>query len=281
MKKLLLIACFSFLILPSCYVGRFVIYNFSDIRDYKKFPSKPLHRSPNAFQYAEIKGNESVKLPKTRKGKKEQPFEYHLQKSGTVAFTIIRNDTVIYDWVRPKYEQSSIVPSFSMAKSFISALIGIAIDEGKIKNTSEPITNYIAYLDKNTFGKITIQHLLDMESGIKFGESYISPFSDVAKYYYGTNLKKYLKKLKIKEEPGKTFEYMSLNTQLLALILETAVGKSPTEYLQEKIWAPLGMEYDASWSIDSKKHGTEKAFCCINATSRDFAKFGSLYLHEG
>jgi CubicO group peptidase (beta-lactamase class C family) len=188
---------------------------------------------------------------------------------------------VLYEWYSPDYSAKSIVPSFSMAKSFVSAMIGIAIDEGKIKNTSEPITNYIDFFDKEKFGKITIQHLLDMQSGIHYNESYINPFGDVAKYYYGTNIKKYLHHLKIKEAPGKNFEYVSLNTQLLGLILEKATGKSLTAYLQEKLWTPLGMEHDASWSIDSKKGQTEKAFCCINARARDFAKFGRLYLHKG
>jgi CubicO group peptidase (beta-lactamase class C family) len=122
---------------------------------------------------------------------------------------------------------------------------------------------------------------LDMRSGIKFGENYFNPFGDIAKYYYGTHLKKYMKHLKMESEPGKKFRYISLNTQLLALILEKATGKTPTAYLQEKLWTPLGMEYDATWSVDSKKNKTEKAFCCINGRAIDYAKLGRLYLNKG
>lgn len=268
-------------VMASCHVGRFFIYNFADIRDYKKFPKKELLAASQPFHFIDNKGSSTILFPDIWKKGKDVPFEPELKRSNTVAFLVIRNDSVLYEWYAPKYSQKSIVPSFSMAKSFISAMIGMAIDEGKIKSTAEPITNYIDFLDKEKFGRITIQHLLDMQSGIKNNESYINPFGDVAKYYYGRHLKKYMHRIKIKEEPGKNFEYISLNTQLLALILEKATGRTPTNYLQEKIWTPLGMEHDASWSIDSKRDKTEKAFCCINARARDFAKFGRLYLNNG
>jgi CubicO group peptidase (beta-lactamase class C family) len=168
-----------------------------------------------------------------------------------------------------------------MSKSFVSALIGIAISEGYIKSTDEPITNYLDFLDKKEFEKVTIQHVLDMRSGIRFKENYFSPFGDIAKYYYGTHLKKYVKHLKMEEEPGTRFRYISLNTQLLGLIIEKATGRPLTTYLQEKIWTPIGMEFDASWSVDSKKHKTEKAFCCINGRAIDYAKLGRLYINKG
>jgi CubicO group peptidase (beta-lactamase class C family) len=88
--------------------------------------------------------------------------------------------------------------------------------------------------------------------------------------------------MKLKHEPGKQFEYISGNTQLLGLVLERALkGTTVTQYLQNKLWTPLGMEFDASWSIDKKKDGLEKTFCCINARARDFAKIGRLYQNKG
>jgi CubicO group peptidase (beta-lactamase class C family) len=265
----------------SCHVGRFFIYNFSDVRDYKKFPSKKLSPSSHPFHFTEASGNTTVRLPQKNAKGEPEPFENRLKHSGTIAFMVIRNDSILYNYSGNGKDKSTIVPSFSMAKSFVSALIGIAIDEGYIKNTSEPITNYIDFLNKNEFGRITIQHVLDMQSGIHFNESYFNPFGEVAKYYYGNDLKKYMKHLKVEKAPGLDFEYKSVNTQLLAYILEKATGKTPTQYLQEKIWEPLGMEFDATWSIDSKKHQVEKAFCCINARARDFAKLGRLYLNNG
>lgn len=270
------------LFFQSCYIGRFFIYNMADVRDYKKFPKTELHHAEQPFYFTDGTRDNSLKLPKTITGKhKSYSFEEGLKKTGTVAFLVIRNDSILYQWYRPHKDRSSITTTFSMSKSFISALIGIAIDEGYIKSTEEPITTYLDFLDKKEFANVTIQHVLDMRSGIKFGEKYFNPFGDIAKYYYGLHLKKYMKHLKMEAEPGKKFKYSSLNTQLLGLILEKATGRPLTTYLQEKIWTPLGMEFDASWSVDSKKDKTEKAFCCINGRAIDYAKLGRLYINRG
>ena len=121
-----------------------------------------------------------------------------------------------------------------------------------------------------------------MTSGLDFNESYFNPFGHAASFYYGRNLKKEIAKLKLKDEPGNEFNYVSGETQLLGLVLDRALKeKSVSEYFEEKIWTPLQMEYDASWSIDKKKDGLEKTFCCVNARARDFAKIGRLYLNKG
>ena len=279
MKKTIALAIALVLILGSCHVGRFFVYNFSDIHDYKKFPSRPLAASPEPF-YFKPKTNQNLVLKPKGKNNKEYIFEDVLHKNNTVSFLVIRNDSIIYDWTRNNYDSASIIPSFSMAKSFVSALIGVAIGEGLIKNTNEPITRYLD-LPKPGFEKITIQHLLDMQSGIRFIENYYNPFGDVAKFYYGRHLRKYVRHLRIAKPPGTGFEYLSLNTELLAMIIEKVSGKTCTDYLQEKLWTPLGMQFSASWSIDSKKGNMEKAFCCINARTIDFAKFGRLYLQKG
>lgn len=263
-------------LLTSCQLGRFVFYNFADIKDHKKFQARPLIANTSPFHF---QTTPSGKFPKEING---TPFDKYLEDNKTVAFLIIRNDTIQYEKYFKGYDNHSIVPSFSMAKSVTSILIGCAIDEGLIKSVDEPITNYIPELRKNGFDKVTIKHVLQMTSGIKFNESYTNPFGDAASFYYGLNLRKQIGKMNLKSEPGKTFEYVSGNTQLLGLILERSLkGKSITSYLQEKLWTPLEMEYDASWSIDRKRNGLEKTFCCLNARARDFAKIGRLYKNKG
>jgi CubicO group peptidase (beta-lactamase class C family) len=263
-------------IFTSCELGRFVFYNFADINDHKKFHSRPLSAVTSPFNFHS-----------TNKGKfpnqiNEIQFDKYLEDNKTVAFLIIKNDTIQYEKYFKGYDKESIVPSFSMAKTITSILIGCAIDEGLIKSVDEPITNYVPELKKNEFDKVTIKHLLQMTSGIKFNESYLSPFGDAASFYYGTNLRKKIGKMKLKTDPGKKFEYVSGNTQLLGLVLERSLKeKTITSYLQEKIWTPLEMEYDASWSIDRKNNGLEKTFCCLNASTRDFAKIGRLYKNKG
>lgn len=263
-------------ILTSCQLRRFVFYNFADIKDHKKFQSRPLTANASSFNF------QTTNKGKFPKELNNIPFDKYLEDNKTVAFLIIKNDTIQYEKYFKGYGKESIVPSFSMAKSVTSILIGCAIEEGLIKSVDEPITNYIPELKKNGFDKVTIKHLLQMTSGIKFNESYINPFGDAASFYYGLNLRKKIGKMKLKTEPGKKFEYVSGNTQLLGLVLERSLKeKTITSYLQEKIWTPLEMEYDASWSIDRKKNGLEKTFCCLNARARDFAKIGRLYKNKG
>ena len=265
----------------SCYVIRGIYWNFATINDYKKFydldvkkPDVPFtfKRSAKGLCFDTITYNHTL-----------YKFDDFLDENKCVAFLIIRNDSILYEKYFDKRNDESIVPSFSASKSIVSALTGIAIADGKIKSVDQPITDYLPELLKQDerFSKITIKHLLNMRSGILYKESYLNPFGNTTKSYYGRDLLAQMKTLKIEGEPDKKFEYKSINVQLLSFIIERATGKKISDYLQEKIWQPLGMEYDATWSIDSKKNKEAKAFCCLNARARDFAKFGRLYLDKG
>lgn len=275
---------FLVLLLSSCRVGRFFFYNIADITDYKIFPGRPVHRdSLNTFQFINAQKNSAIEnIYVTDRKKNNVLLTDLISSTPTVALLIIRNDSVLYENYFRNYKAASPVASFSVSKSYVSALIGIAIEEGFIKSENDLVTTYLPeFKGKYFWDKVTIHHLLQMSSGIKSSESYYSPFSGAAAMYYGTNLRKQLSRIKMHSEPGKKFEYRSINTQLLALIIERATGMPLSEYLEKKIWRPLGMEYDATWSTDRKKNGIEKAFCCINATARDHARFGRLYLHGG
>ncbi len=267
--------------LSSCTLGRFVFFNVADINDHKKFPKRALQKSEIPFRFVvDTAGRFPAEL--TLGEDKVVPFGQFLEDNKTVAFMIIQDDTIQYEQYFDKYDTSSIVPSFSMAKSITSILVGCAVDDGLIESIQQPVTDYIPELKKNGFDSVTVEHLLQMTSGLNFNEGYFNPFGHAAKFYYGLNLRKAIKQLKLKQSPGKSFDYVSGNTQLLGLVLERALkDKTVTAYLQQKIWTPLQMEYDASWSIDKKKNGLEKTFCCVNARARDFAKIGRLYLNEG
>ncbi len=276
--KLIFVALFIFG-LTSCKVGRFFVYNVANITDYKIFPNHIIEKGDSTFYFVE--GIENKPDSILHDNSKIEIDEF-LKKQKTVAFMVIRNDSLLYERYFGSYTEDDIVASFSMAKSVTSILIGIAIDEGKILSVDEPVTKYIPELKANGFDKVTIKHLLQMTSGLDYNEGYFNPFGDVATFYYGTKLRKEIPKMKLKYEPGEKFEYLSGNTQLLGLVLERALkDRTISDYLQEKIWIPLEMEYDASWSIDRKKDGIEKTFCCLNARARDFAKIGRLYLNNG
>ena len=280
----LLLVAFISLTLTSCHVGRYFFWNFADINDYKKFPSLPIEKASDEFSFKEKFVTTNLTVPQIFEEKSGViTFDEFHENHKTVAFMIIRNDSILYEKYYSGYDDSAIIPSFSLSKSFISALIGIAVDENFIKNVHQPVTDFIPELKQNDprFENITLEHLLNMRSGIRFNEGYSNPFADMAKYYYGRNLNKYLTQLKIETPPDEKYNYLSVNTLLLGIALERATGRKLNQYLEEKIWKPLNMEFDASWSIDSKKDNQIKAFCCINARTRDFAKFGRLYLNNG
>lgn len=210
-------------------------------------------------------------------------LDENLEGTNTNAFMVIKNDTIIYEKYFNEYDENSLLTSFSVAKSFVSALVGIAQEEGLLDENA-PITTYLPELLKQDkdFAKITVNHLLNMQSGIKFDEyPRINPFTGMARLYYGTNIRgKITNGMKIAEAPGR-FNYRSIDTQILGVILERVTKMPLEEYLSQKIWKPLGMKSDATWTVDSERNKMVKAFCCLNATTEDYAKFGRLYLNKG
>jgi CubicO group peptidase (beta-lactamase class C family) len=270
-----------FFLLPK-HIQRYFYLNFANITDYQYFDNVDINKGGYTFRYPDASIFEALDVPEDfLTDNSVSNFESFLEDHKTVAFLVIRNDTMVYETYFSGYESSSIFTTFSVSKSFVSALVGIAIDEGYIYSTSQSITFYLKELASPDFDKITIEDLLNMRSGIKFDEGYSSPFAEMPKYYYGTDLLSYIRKLKIKEAPDLHYDYISVNTLLLGLIVERATNTKLHTYLERKIWKPLGMESNATWSVDNKRDKTIKAFCCINGMARDFAKFGTLYMKQG
>lgn len=219
----------------SCTLRNMVKYNFADINDYKIFPMRIAEASnkPYQYNYSKPRVNLNNAVPQANNN-----FKDYLLKNKTVAFLVIKNDSIQHEFYLDNYDTASIVPSFSVAKSVTSILIGSAIQDGFIKDVQEPITTYIPELKKNGFEKVTIEHVLQMTSGIAFNESYWNPTGEAAKFYYGNKLIKYCTNLKLKEIPGTKFEYVSGNTQLLGLVLQRALKNTTlTNYLNKKLMA--------------------------------------------
>ena len=195
----------------------------------------------------------------------------------------IRNDSLLYEYYAANYSATKNVTSFSIAKSYITMLVGIAINEGLIKNVNDPVTDYIIeWKNKPGYNLFTIKDLLRHTSGLKFTENIFNPESDQLQFYYGTSLRKNILASTVKEPPGKHFDYQSENPSLLALIIERTTGNTVSNYLQQKIWSQIGTEAPALWSTDRKDSAAiEKAFCCLNARTLDFAKFARLLLNKG
>jgi CubicO group peptidase (beta-lactamase class C family) len=270
---------FNFYILftGKLFIYKAVRYNFVDIDDYKIFENKTFVKSitpqpwPLSTEYNQFTFSDTLNKTHT-----------NLQ---SVAFLVIKNDSIQIEKYWDGYGPESLSNSFSMAKSAVSMLIGIAIKEGKIKSVDQPVGDFLPEFKEGDKTKITIKHLLMMSSGLDWDESrsYKNPvavfFSDIMEGYYGNDLYTLATSKKVAEAPGMYFDYKSGDTQLLSFIIAEATGKSVGEYFREKLWQPLGAEQDMLWCTDAK--GKEKAFCCINSNARDFARLGKLYLQKG
>jgi CubicO group peptidase (beta-lactamase class C family) len=275
---------------PNFYLTRTIFWGESDYKDHEKFPAHTIHNGPSVSRFDKLPADNryaSQIEAIARDTNNGESLEEYLDASGTRAFLVIHDDRLHYERYFDGYDESSIHTSFSMAKSFASALVGIAIDEGHINSVNEPITNYIPeLLEKDErFESITIRHLLTMSSGIKYEEGGDLPWSEEAddtKTYYATDLRKLaLENSRIEGMPGEYFEYNNYNPLLIGMILERATGMSVSRYLQQKLWKPMGMEADGSWSLDSTENGFEKMESGVNARARDFARFGMLFAEEG
>ena len=198
----------------------------------------------------------------------------------TIAYVIIKNDSIIHEQYWDGFGEDSHTNSFSMAKTLTGMLIGCAIDDGKIKSVDEPVGDFLPEFKEGDNAKLTIKNLLTMSSGINFDEDYVNPLAYPAAAYYGDDLKKLTLKYKVTEPSCKVFKYLSGNSQLLGFIIQKATGKSLSNYMSEKIWQPIGARNAAIWSLDHED-GVEKAYCCFNSNARDFARFGKLYLDSG
>ncbi len=251
--------------------------------DYRNYDYHTIDNAPAAFHFAP--GNRDL-IPDTveyKDGKvlKRVALSELLASTGTHAFIVARDNQVLYEDYFNGFKRDSLCTSWSLSKSFTSALVGIAISEGYIKSIDDPITNYLPELKGRGFDAITIKNLLTMGSGIQYRIAFF-PWDEFVLAGYYPNLRQLLlTDLKIMEPPGESFHYNNFNPELLGLILERTTASPPSQYLQEKIWKPIGMEYPATWCIDSEEDAFEVTPILLNARAIDLAKFGRLYLNNG
>ncbi len=285
---LMLIAVIILLInYPAEYLRRVVTYQMSDVYDYQIFPERAIQPASTSIPF---KSSAHPKEDEARvKGWLEQDpliggnLDTFFANTRTQVFLVIQDNTVIYENNFNGLQRNSIVTTFSVAKSFVSSLVSIAIAEGKIKSLEDPITRYLPELLERDprFSQITLHHLLDMTSGIRYFENGFINGDDAIAYYYPDLRELGLRKLDITGDPGKTWLYNNYNLLLVGMILERTTGIPVANYLETRLWQPMGAEYPASWSLDSSQTGFEKMLCGINARPIDFAKLGRLYLDGG
>ncbi len=247
-------------------------YTTAFLEDYTHFPNREIKKG-TAQPWNIAKDYNSVEAtPTLTKTHKE------LQ---TIAYMIIKNDSIWHESYFDGFNKDSKSNSFSMAKSIVTAALGKAIIQGKIKSLDQKATDFFPEL-KGKFAKdVTVGDLSSMASGLSWDEKYYSPFSIVTRAYFDDDLKKVILGLEINEKPGQSFKYLSGATQLLAMCVEKATGEYISDYVSKNFWQPMGAENEALWQLDHEPDGIEKAYCCIASNARDFARFGKLYKQNG
>ena len=246
--------------------------NTAFISDYEYFDNREIIASnPQPWslhkQYNTVK--ESEKLKKLNEERK------------TKSFLVIKNDSILFEKYYDGHTQNDISNSFSVAKSIVTSMMGKAIMEGKIKGLDQPVSDFFEEYKDGIAAELTVGDLASMSSGMKWNEKYYSVINITSESYFTNDLRSVILRQEIEKKPGQSFRYSSGDTQLLAMVIEKATGTNISDYLTEKFWEPMGAERSALWQIDSEEYGMEKAYCCIAATARDFARFGKLYINKG
>ena len=267
------------------YVTRVLVMRESSQADYlENFPLRLLSASSNPYEFATDPQEAEIETALATVLAVDD-LQSFLTEAGTQALIVIQDDKILYERYFNEAARDSMLTSFSVAKSFDSALVGIAIDEGFIGGVDDPITSYLPELRERDrgFEEITIRHLLRMASGLAYEEMRLGLFNgdDPLTTYFPDQREIALENTTIVDTPGKHFSYNKYHPQLLGMVLERTTGMSVTEYTQTRLWDPLGMQYDGAWALDSTESGFEKMEAGLNARAIDFAKLGRLYLNEG
>ena len=200
---------------------------------------------------------------------------------GTIAYVIIKNDSIWFENYYDGFGEDSKSNSFSMAKSYVSGLMEKAIEQGYIKSLDQPVSDFFPEFSEGKAARMTVGDLSSMSSGTNWDEAYYSPLSITTRAYFDDDLEKVILGLKVVDEPGQVYKYASGDTQLLAMVIEKATGKKMYDYLSETFWKPLGSENPTLWQVDSEEHDLVKAYCCIASNAKDFARYGKLFKDHG
>lgn len=256
-----------------------IVENFRSMD--RLFESRPVRAGGTVW---ELPAGAPLALPATFPfGGQEMDTADFLDYTHTTGLIVLHDGKVVFEeYYRGETRETRHI-SWSVAKSFTSALVGIALHEGHIKDVMDPVTDYVPALSASGYNQVPLKHVLQMSSGIGFNEDYADFYSDINRMGRALALRTpvagFIGSLKNVRPPGTKHHYVSMDTQVLGMVLCEATGKTLAQLTEEKLWIPMGMESSAYWLIDTT--GMELAFGCLNAVLRDYARFGLLYMNGG
>lgn len=262
-------------------VLRILRYGDTNIDDYSHYPGRELSPGSNPFQFERVEEELQFAGDALTGSGLENDLESLLEANDTIAFLVVKDDTVLYERYYQSHTPSSLSQLFSVSKSVTSALVGMAMADGYIEDIDQPITNFIPELADEGFADVTIHHLLTMMSGSSYQEN-DNPFGEHVILNFTPRLEKRILSFEMEGSPGTVFRYKSGDNALLGLALARALEpETITQYAQRRLWTPIGMQDRGVWTVDHEGNGLEKTWCCLATSARDLAKFGRLYLNDG
>lgn len=246
----------------------------------KVFPSREVIAGDSVWEFAQATGP----LPENYVFNGEpRRLDQFLDDTTTTGLIVIQGGAITHEEYRLGATEATRFTSWSMAKSVVSALIGVALEEGYIASVDDPVERYVPGLAGSGYEGVTIEQTLTMSSGVGFDEDYDNVMSDVNRLFFslamGTSMEETMAGLERERPPGTYNNYISSDTVVLGLVLEAATGLPAETYLESRLWVPMGAQADAFWNTG--REGSVLPFCCLNATLRDYARLGRLYLEGG
>lgn len=270
-----------------------ILFKHEDFSDYKNMISLVLKTKSTKASIDDYKFFDNVKVRRSSNPKSWPKHKLYNQlestkeldsihnQLGSIAFLLIKNDSIIQEKYFLGYNESSMTNSFSMSKSIISFLLFKSIESKTIKSLDEKLIKYYPEFESAGGDNVTLGDLASMSSGLKWEENYKNLLGITARSYVSKDLKRLMLKSFFNVLPGKSFDYQSGSTQLLSMAIEKANNRKINDLVSEWLWDPIGAENDALWMVDSKENNELKAYCCLNSNARDFSKIGKLYKDYG
>lgn len=276
------VQAWALLMIDQSAVARAIVWRAADTGDWQRFPVRQMSAGGDPVELRSCRGGAGLlDRPVTSEGREVLLSEL-ISRTHSTSFLVLRGRCLLVEQYGAGVQRDDMQTSFSVAKSFLSTLVGIAVARGEIDSIDEPITTYLPELIErdDAYQDITIRHLITMASGLRYEELGL-PWSDDSLTYYSPDLRETALSAQIERPPGEEWLYNNYNPLLMGLILERATGERVANYMEQHLWQPMGAGHDSSWSLDSDDSGFEKMESGINAVPRDYARFGYLFAHGG
>lgn len=268
--------CCLFTVFQSCLPIQAYRHITPDQKDIYRFKHEEVPHASRCFEFQKDTTGRSFYVSNWSHEKtlSSLPLSEFLHQHKAIHFIILKNDTILYEYTAPKTKEYVPIQSFSLAKSFVSATIGIAIEQGHIGSVNDLVKTYIPELNYHEyFNTLTINHLLNQKSGLRMEVDVISHAN------YG-KIENILSMFHFDAKPGEHLEYINYNSSLLGLIVERTTSKDFHTYFSEQIWSKIGTCDSTLWGYDYRS-GHTRAMSSFAGSARDYAKFGLLYLNKG